>query len=108
NLDRVQVTDPSLATIYGAIFNNPSGALRRPLANATFIANQLVGGQDAFSYKLVNLFLHVACGLLVYVLALQLLSLLSVHCARKLRWIALCTAALWTVHPLQVSTVLYV
>lgn len=108
NLESVHVGDASFGAIYQATFNNTSGLLRRPLSNLTLIANQLISGYDPFGYKVVNLLLHLACGFLVYLLARRLLPLLGNIETRSQRWVALGAAALWAVHPLQVSTVLYV
>lgn len=109
NLEPIHVGDASVAAIYQATFNNNSGLLGRPLSNLSFIANQLIGGYDPAGYKLVNLVIHFLCGVLVFLLASRLLPLLLGETPRKRhQWIALGAAILWAIHPLQVSTVLYV
>jgi tetratricopeptide (TPR) repeat protein len=50
-----------------------SPAPRRPVANISFALNYLAGGYDVKGYHLVNVFIHVANGVLVYFLALILL-----------------------------------
>ncbi len=50
-----------------------SPAPRRPVANISFALNYLAGGYDVKGYHLVNVFIHVANGVLVYFLALMLL-----------------------------------
>lgn len=109
NLETVYVGSGSPGAIYDAAFSNTSGPLGRPLANLTFVANQLAGGTDPFGYKLVNLVLHAAVGWLVFLLAARLLPLLLPgRDPHWYAWVALATAVFWTIHPLQVSTTLYV
>jgi len=86
----------------------------RPLAMLTFGVNHAVGGLDPFGFKLTNLLLHVVTGTLLFVtlsaMATQYLSLEGRGRADSAspQWWALFAAALWLLHPLQVSTVLYV
>ena len=109
NLLSVNGGDFSLSSVYHAAFNNTSGPIGRPLSALTFIANQFVHGYSTTGYKLTNLALHFGNGLVVYALASQLLLLLRPGAeARERRFTALVAAALWTIHPLQVSTALYV
>lgn len=83
---------------------NQSGPLGRPVAMASFIANALLS-QDLFYWKLTNLVIHLIAGLLIF-------ALVRILCTRyfelpKASIIASIVAALWLLHPLQVSTVLY-
>jgi len=86
----------------------------RPLAMLTFGVNHAVGGLDPFGFKLTNLLLHVVTGTLLFVtlsaMSTQYLSLEGRGRADSAspQWWALFAAALWLLHPLQVSTVLYV
>jgi hypothetical protein len=94
---------------YAAIFNNGSGLLLRPLANLTFAANLLTAGPYPFAFKLTNLALHLGNGMLVFAVAMALLRVLAGNAPSTRRIAtALLATALWTIHPLQVSTVLYV
>jgi len=77
----------------------------RPLAMATFALNG-VFAQSPFEFKLVNLLLHLATATVVYWLVRRLLSLY--HSATLSGAAAVTVALLWTLHPLQVSTVAYV
>jgi protein O-mannosyl-transferase len=94
---------------HDAAFGSKSGPLGRPLAYATFMANAALGGQASFGFKLVNLLLHgLAATLLVGVL-LRVLALAAPQARpRTLTLLAIGIAALWALHPLHVSTVLYV
>jgi tetratricopeptide (TPR) repeat protein len=87
---------------------------RRPIANLSFAINHLVGGYDVKGYHLVNIFIHVANGALVYFLALMLLrrnqALGSSQPAssRRLQLAALLAAAIFIAHPAQVQAVTYI
>ena len=89
------------------IFGNGSGMLRRPIANASFLVQAATTGLEVWPFKLLNLLLHLACGALVYVLTGQLLRCVSWPAAQVRPW-AMVLAACWLLHPMQVSTVLYV
>ena len=96
-------------SIYAAIFHNESGLLLRPVSNLTLVANLLTAGPFPFAFKLTNLAIHLANSLLVFGIALSLLRLLAARTPTDRRIAtALLAAAIWTAHPLQVSTVLYV
>lgn len=84
---------------------SPAG---RPLALLSFGLTYLGFGIDsALPYKLGNVLLHIGNGLLVFFLLQRLLPRLQVS-PRWAGWLALWLAGLWLLHPLQVSTVLYV
>lgn len=85
------------------------GEYGRPLAMTTFAFNYLVGGADPWGYKLTNLLIHVVNTVLVWGLVRQVLELAAVGPERVWsRWAALLIALIWAIHPLQVSSVLYV
>ena len=88
-----------------------SGPLGRPLSLLSFAANAHWGGLQTFGFKATNLALHLANGVLVYALARRLLHAMQPAAAANLRFaglIASATAAAWLLHPLQLSSVLYV
>lgn len=88
------------ATAYG-------GLLGRPLATMSLAANHAFGGLEPRGYKLVNLLLHLLNAALVFALARRLLARASGGTpATTLAAFALALA--WAIHPLQVSTVMYV
>src|SRR3990172_5989953 len=77
------------------------------------------GSFDSTSFKLVNLFLHIFNGLLVFWLTQLIFTRLkqtnqnnflssSNINARTLSILSAVVAALWIVHPIQVTSVLYV
>lgn len=111
--DFPNIVDPINAWLRGDIewlqivLGNRSGALGRPIAMLSFVAN---AGSNAplvaFPFKLTNLFVHLACGAILFAVTIRLLARdrsLSHH-----RYaFALLATGLWLLHPIQVSTVLY-
>lgn len=79
----------------------------RPLLELTFAANYALGGLQVFGYHLVNLALHVGCGLLLYDLALRTLRVTDTAPGREER-VAWWAALVFLVHPLQTEAVTYV
>lgn len=93
------------------VFDNHSGMFGRPVAMATFLANAAATGDSVFAFKLTNLLLHLVNGVAVYALLAALLrrgALVADVEQSAMQWLPLAGAALWLLHPLLVSTVLYV
>jgi tetratricopeptide (TPR) repeat protein len=112
--------DPALAMkelsweeIRNALGSDARGPLKRPLASLTFAVNYYwAGGFDATWYfKVTNLAIHSFNTLLVFSIALLLLSsprLRETLTRPERQTVALLVAALWALHPLQLTNVLYV
>ena len=92
-----------------AALSSRSGPLRRPIAMFSFALNSVAAGEIAPYYiKGVNALLHCLAGVFVYLLAQRLfLRVYPVRGSDSARWLALLAAAIWLLHPLHVSTVLY-
>ena len=93
-----------LSTIFP---NSESVIFSRPVAMASFMASAWLGDGSVFAYKLGNLILHLLCGILALVLIRRLLRL-DVRLADHYRSLAVFILAIWLLHPMHVSTVLYV
>ena len=91
-----------------------SHAIRRPIANISFALNYFAGGYDVKGFHLVNIFIHIANGVLVYFVTLILLGrsrMLTERPSapdRRLRLAALFAAAIFIAHPLQIQAVTYI
>jgi len=88
-----------------------SGPAGRPVSLASFLINDYAWPTSAWSFKYTNLMIHLINGILIFYMTLRLLPLLPIPFAEqadKHRLAAGLCAALWTIHPLQASTVLYV
>jgi len=83
-----------------------AGPTGRPVAMLSFLLNANDWPAESFPFKLTNLLLHLVNGALLYLVLRQLLRLREND--RKAALIALVAAACWLIHPMFVSTVLYV
>ena len=86
-----------------------SGQFGRPVSQLAFALNFHFSGFDSFAFKLVNLVIHCLNGILIYLLAYQLLD--SLRYKLKLTNAGLCAALIavaWLIHPIQLTSVLYV
>ncbi len=102
-----QITDPH--TILDSLWLGSGGPTGRPLANLSFALNNFLSGLQPYRFKYTNLLLHLLTGLLLFALGRRLLPLLLPDMRPRPR--ALLNgvlAAAWLLHPMQVSTVLYV
>ena len=84
-----------------------SGPTGRPISLLSFLLNDNTWPSNPESFKITNLGLHLICGLLL-VWATYLLLRLSKYDDLEARLLAVISAGLWMLHPLQVSTTLYV
>jgi hypothetical protein len=83
---------------------DPTG---RPLTLLTFLVDARNWPADPYPFKRTNLILHLINGALLYALLVKLGRWLAPDAVRC-RTAALLSAALWLVHPLLVSTTLYI
>ena len=105
-LERIEqpVTLPELANI---VFTNPSGDGGRGVAMFSFAVQHASWPDDPGAFKTVNVLIHLLNGFLIYCFLARLLALMRMSAPRR-EWLALAATALWMLHPMQVSTVLYV
>ena len=108
NIEGARASTGSIGEIVHAIFKNDTGLLRRPLANLSFLLNRSLFGPAPFSFKLFNIMLHWINACLLWRLATNLIRSLYPRVEPHLReQSGLFIAALWALHPMQISTVLY-
>ncbi|UKE70332.1 hypothetical protein K8O61_04585 [Xanthomonas cerealis pv. cerealis] len=84
------------------------GSVGRPLATLSFALNWYFSGENAWGYKLTGVAVHVVNAWLVFALLLKMTRGAAATSFRRGIAYCLVVALLWAVHPLQVSTVLYV
>lgn len=85
-------------------FAGPTG---RPVALATFVFQAENWPHNAYSFKLVNLFIHLFCGVLLFYVTILILRSYG-YAEKKTTFIALFSTGIWLLHPLFVSTTMYV
>ncbi len=105
--------------VLSQLFVGPNGQTHilssRPVAKLSFAMNYFIGGLEPYGFKLVNLFIHLFTAwtiflILSWIFRVNTLLNNNIYYPVKLeysRWIALFAAAIWLIHPLNVSTVLY-
>ena len=94
-------------SIYGIV---DSGRWSRPLSYGSFALNYYFNGLDVFGYHIVNFIVHYLATFFLYLFILNTLQLptLSDALQKNASSIALLSAILWTVNPLQVGAVTYI
>lgn len=82
----------------------------RPVVYLTLAANYAVGGMDVRGYHVFNITVHVAAALCLFGLVRRtlLVGRLKDRYGESATGLALATAAIWLVHPLQTESVTYV
>jgi len=95
----------SVAQVMGS---GVTGDVGRPLALLSFGLNYYFTGLAAWPMKATGLALHLLNSALVFALASALIGRVLRISAAQARLMAFAVATVWMVHPLQVSTVLYI
>lgn len=106
NLNPIQSWLEGKATWQSIVFGNASGMLGRPLSMASFLLSAELNGHSPYAYKLGNLVVHLLCGLLGWQMLRRLLAQ-DERLAPRADLLASIVIALWLLHPINVSTVLY-
>ncbi|MGH8119534.1 MAG: tetratricopeptide repeat protein [Gammaproteobacteria bacterium] len=89
------------------IFSGITGTLGRPLSLLTFALQYQSWPRDAFAFKAVNVVIHILNGMLVYFLVRKLAGRLNLA-GNEISAVSCIVAALWLLHPMQLTTTLYV
>jgi hypothetical protein len=102
-----------LEALQNAAFSSGSGALRRPVSMASFALNRYFFGIAPFSHKVVNLGIHLLTGAALLLLGRMLLRSYQQYrdpalSEQIVTWLPIVIAGLWLVHPLNLTTVLYI
>lgn len=115
----VQINSLDRDSLYRASFSLGSGPLQRPIAMLSFALNHYFAGSfaDSTPFKLTNLAIHVINAALVCWLVVQILKKavtlgnyghkLSLLSASSYLYVAAGIGLLWLVHPIQLTSVLY-
>jgi len=97
--------DPSIKHLFRFVLSGTSGPTGRPVALLSFLINDSAWPTTSFPFKYTNLLLHLINGVLVFWLTHRLLATIQYE---KPLVVAMLTCLIWLIHPLQISTVLYV
>ncbi|OGR05323.1 MAG: hypothetical protein A2511_01055 [Deltaproteobacteria bacterium RIFOXYD12_FULL_50_9] len=103
----IKIASLSLADLADAATKSP--AKYRWLSNISFALNYYFGGYEVWGYHLVNLAIHIACGICIYFLVLLTLALPTLANRYQNKFYpALAAALIWLVHPVQTNGVTYI
>ena len=109
----LQIDELNYESLKTAALSGKSSRFKRPISTLSFSINEYLAGLSPYWFKLVNLLIHLLCGLLLYILTRLVLSAhawkTGVDLAdRQKTIIALAVTALWLLHPVNLTSVLYV
>lgn len=100
---------PDLRTVLAGP-NGGETTTGRPLINLSVAINVALNGEDTFGYHILNFVVHVIAALAFFGLVRRTLLLPSVpqQLHRAAAPLAMLTALLWAIHPLQTESVTYI
>lgn len=112
----IHIEHLSMDSLRKAVFSSDSGPLGRPISMLTFALNHYTTGLDPFYFRLMNIGIHLINALLFYVVIRLLLNALPVVFRRdafiftrtQKHWSSLIMATTWAIHPLAITSVVYV
>ncbi|MCK7569150.1 hypothetical protein [Marinobacter xestospongiae] len=105
----IHIDELSVEAAKKAMFSTESGPLGRPISLLSFALNYYISDGDSRSFKIVNLLIHIANGFLVFLISFRIFTLYAPsRSERTIILSSLLLALAWTVHPLNLTTVLYV
>jgi hypothetical protein len=102
----LHLTTLDATSLGDAIWSSPSSDLQRPLSSLSFALNHYFTGLDPLPMKLTNLAIHLLDGLLLFLLLRRIVG--EVDRRESSRWIAPLVTAIWLLHPINLTAVLYV
>lgn len=106
NVVNMQINSLHPDDLYRLALSNQSGPFGRPIPVLSFALNRLITPGGAFGYKAVNLVLHLIVCILLFALSRAIVSWRAPRLNANAT--AMIASAVWCLHPIQVSTVLYV
>ncbi len=81
----------------------------RPVATISFALNYYFHRYNLPGYHLVNILIHVATGIFLYLLVKATLGMLSRHSRHEShKWVPFFTMLVWLVHPIQTQSITYI
>jgi tetratricopeptide (TPR) repeat protein len=111
--DRLDIKSLDLNSLEAAAYSSGAGLLRRPVSMLSFALNRYFFGMAPYSYKTINLVIHLLTGFCLF-----LLSRLIVKSYQEFRspslsdsvaiWLPVIVGGLWLLHPLNLTSVLYI
>jgi protein O-mannosyl-transferase len=104
-VESVQLNTLSVDSLAAVVGSGQWGLSGRPIAQLSFALNHYFSGLYPLAFKLTNLAIHFANGVLIYVLAMHLFASAA---QRRALIAAGLLATTWLLHPIQLLPVLHV
>ncbi|MCF8146358.1 MAG: tetratricopeptide repeat protein [Deltaproteobacteria bacterium] len=108
-LHLTELSVPNITQTFFADWNR-TGGLYRPVAGLSFALNYYFGGMDVHGYHMVNMAVHFLSAFFVFLFTHHALNLtiLNNKYGKNSYFIALLSAVLWAINPVQTQAVTYV
>jgi len=104
-----KIFELSFAELYRVAIGDKSGILGRAIPVTTFALNLHFWPDSVYALKLTNLIIHLLNSILVLLFVRSVLRIaLPTSTLKEINLISIACAAIWVIHPLQVSTTMYV
>ena len=109
---KLQIQTLSYLELKAAALSGGAGPLGRPLSMISFAINYYFTDFNPYYFKLTNILIHLCNGILIYFLSFFILQRLNNNTKlfdfNKLKYLSLMVAMIWLIHPLNLTSVLYV
>lgn len=104
----VQPTEHDVGSLARAALSSPSSEFKRPLASLSFALNYVVSGLNPPAMKITNLAIHLANGLMLFLLLGAVIRAAGDRDDTRARRLAALIATAWLLLPINLTSVLYV
>jgi tetratricopeptide (TPR) repeat protein len=106
---RIRIENLSVSSLNQAV-RSPSNPkkINRPLARATLALNWYWGGYAPLGYHLVNIVVHILSAIFLFLTVRWLFRTPRLRGGDAADFVALLSATLWAVHPIQTQAVTYI
>ncbi|WP_147394212.1 tetratricopeptide repeat protein [Acinetobacter tianfuensis] len=107
---KIAITSLDYMSLKAAFWSGDAGPLGRPISMLSFALNHYFTGFAPYFFKLTNLIIHLMNGVVLYFISLKLFENISFNrgASKKSQYLALIVSAIWLIHPLNLTSVLYV
>lgn len=111
--EHLHIDDLNFASLQQAAYSTSSGDLKRPISMLSFALNYYATGADPYFFKLTNVLIHLVNGIGIFIMTLLLLDAVRQRMQPGLtqwhiRLVSVSIAAAWLLHPLNLTSVLYI
>jgi len=109
----LNISSLNISNLYQAALSSDAGPLKRPVSMLSFAIDNHIHGANPYYFKLTNLLIHLLNGLIIFILTRLLIdaylkSKNQIINKNRAYWVGFFTTAAWLLHPLNLTSVLYV